>query len=58
MARQPKVMASYRVSPDLKQAAKVRAEERGEAVTDVIVRALEEYVREPAQTTDNTDREE
>jgi hypothetical protein len=45
MPRSPKVMASYRVSPDLKLAAKVRAEERGEAVTDVIVRALEEYVR-------------
>ena len=36
---------SVRVDPDLWAAAKARAAERGESVTDVIVRALRRYVR-------------
>lgn len=38
---------SVRVSDDLWSAAKAKAEERGETVTDVIVRALERYVKRP-----------
>jgi hypothetical protein len=46
MPNQPKTPArSVRVGVDLWQAAKAKAEERGETVTDVIVRALERYVR-------------
>ncbi len=36
---------SVRVPDDLWQAAKDRAAERGETVTDVLVRALRRYVR-------------
>jgi len=36
---------SVRVPDDLWAAAKVKAEERGETVTDALVRALERYVR-------------
>ena len=36
---------SVRVPEDLWQAARARAAERGETVTDAIVRALERYVR-------------
>ena len=44
MPNQPKTKArSVRVSDDLWEAAKVRAEQRGETVTDAIVRALRRY---------------
>jgi hypothetical protein len=36
---------SVRVPEDLWQAAKARAEHKGETVTDAIVRALKRYVR-------------
>lgn len=36
---------SVRVPTDLWQAAQARAAERGETVTDAIVRALQRYVR-------------
>lgn len=36
---------SVRVPDDLWQAAKARAEERGETVTDVLIRALRRYVK-------------
>jgi len=36
---------SVRIPNDLWEAAKVRAEERGETVTDVITRCLKRYVR-------------
>lgn len=36
---------SVRVSNELWQAAKERADEKGETVTDVLVRALKRYVR-------------
>jgi hypothetical protein len=36
---------SVRVPDDLWQAAKARAEDKGETVTDVLVRALTNYVR-------------
>lgn len=36
---------SVRVPEDLWQAAKARAEDKGETVTDAIVRALKRYVR-------------
>jgi hypothetical protein len=36
---------SVRVPDDLWQAAKARAEDRGETVSDVLVRALTNYVR-------------
>jgi hypothetical protein len=36
---------SVRVPDDLWAAAKAKAEERGETVTDALVRALERYVR-------------
>lgn len=36
---------SVRVPDDLWNAAKTRAEERGETVTDVLIRALKRYVR-------------
>jgi hypothetical protein len=43
---QPKTPArSVRVGADLWDAVKVKADERGETVTDVIVRALERYVK-------------
>ena len=46
MPNQPKTpVRSVRVPEDLWQAAKMRAEERGENVTDVIMRALKRYVR-------------
>jgi hypothetical protein len=45
MPNQPKTPArSVRVGVDLWQAAKVTAEQRGETVTDVILRALRQYV--------------
>lgn len=44
---QPKTPArGVRVADDLWQAAKKKAAEEGETVTDVIVRALEEYVED------------
>jgi hypothetical protein len=46
MPNQPKTTArGVRVSDELWQAAKERAAERGETVTDAIVRALTRYVR-------------
>jgi hypothetical protein len=46
MPNQPKTKArGVRVPDDLWRAAQARAEERGETVTDVIVRALKRYVR-------------
>lgn len=46
MSNQPKTPArSVRVRAELWDAAKAKAEERGETVTDVIVRALERYVK-------------
>ena len=46
MPNQPKTPArSVRVGAPLWDAAKVKAEERGETVTDVLVRALERYVK-------------
>lgn len=46
MPNQPKTKArSVRVPDDLWDAAKRRAEERGETVTDVLIRALTRYVR-------------
>lgn len=48
MPNQPKTPArSVRVEVDLWEAAKVKADERGETVTDVLVRALERYVKRP-----------
>lgn len=48
MPNQPKTPArSVRVRGDLWEAAKVKAEERGETVTDVLVRALERYAKRP-----------
>jgi hypothetical protein len=41
----PNTTRGVRVSDDLWDAAKVTAAEQGEHVTDVIVRALEQYVR-------------
>lgn len=38
---------SIRIEEALWQAAKQKAAERGETVTDVITRALERYVRRP-----------
>jgi hypothetical protein len=46
MPNQPKTPArSVRVGDPLWAAAKAKAEERGETVTDVLVRALERYVK-------------
>ncbi len=46
MPNQPKTPArSVRVAPLLWDAAKAKAAERGETVTDVLVRALERYVK-------------
>lgn len=40
-------MEVYLRMADLWEAAKTKAEERGETVTDVLIRALERYVRKP-----------
>jgi hypothetical protein len=46
MPNQPKTPArSVRVPEDLWQAALVRSQEKGETVTDVLVRALRDYTR-------------
>lgn len=46
MPNQPKTPArSVRVPEDLWQAAQRRAKEKGETVSDVILRALRRYVR-------------
>jgi hypothetical protein len=46
MPNQPATPArSVRVGVDLWNAAKARAAARGETVTDVVVRALRDYVR-------------
>jgi hypothetical protein len=48
---QPKTpMLAVRVPRELQDAARERARERGETVTDVIVRALKRYVRTPTTT--------
>lgn len=39
---------SFRIPADLYQAAQAKASERGETVTDVVRRALAEYVESPA----------
>lgn len=45
---QPKTpQRTFRIPGDLYAAAKAKAEERGETLTDVIRRALERYVRRP-----------
>lgn len=47
MPNQPKTPTrNVRVGDELWQAAKARAAERGETVTDVLVRALKRYVRQ------------
>lgn len=38
-------MRSFRIAEDLYRAAKLKAAERGESLSDVIRRALERYVR-------------
>jgi predicted HicB family RNase H-like nuclease len=38
---------SVRVHTDLWEAAKAKAEQKGETMTDVIRRALERYVKQP-----------
>jgi hypothetical protein len=49
MPNQPKTPArSVRVGVSLWEAAKARAAERGETVSDVLVRALQEYVQRPS----------
>ena len=46
MPNQPKTkVRGVRVSDDLWSAAKERAAERGETVTDAIIRALAKYVK-------------
>ncbi len=41
---QPKTPTStFRIPPDIKAAAQAKAEERGETLTDVVVRALKRY---------------
>jgi len=46
MPNQPKTpLRSVRVPEDIWQAAKARAEEKGETVSDVIMRALRRYAR-------------
>jgi len=37
---------SFRPPPELWEATKKRADERGETVTDVLVRAMKRYVRQ------------
>ena len=45
MPNQPKTpLRSLRVSDELWEAVKVKAEARGETVTDVLVRSLQRYV--------------
>lgn len=38
-------LKNFRIPENLYRAAQARARERGETVTDVVIRALEEYVR-------------
>jgi plasmid stability protein len=38
---------NIRVPDEIWEAAKVRAAERGETVTDVLTRALKRYIRQP-----------
>lgn len=38
-------VSNFRIPPELKAAAQVKAHERGESLTDVVVKALERYVR-------------
>lgn len=45
MPKQPKIVRTVRVPADLWQAAKDRADQRGETVTDVIIRALVNYTK-------------
>jgi NRPS condensation-like uncharacterized protein len=46
MPNQPKTpLRSVRIPDDLWAAAKARADERGETVTDAIIRALRRYAR-------------
>lgn len=43
----PTPLRNVRVADDLWRAAKAKAEENGETLTDVIVRALRRYVARP-----------
>lgn len=46
MPNQPKTpQSSFRIPVDLRDAAKAKATDRGESLTAVIIRALEEYVK-------------
>lgn len=38
-------ITNFRIPPDVKAAAKSKADERGETLTDVVVRALKRYAR-------------
>ena len=40
-----RVMRTYRVPEDVYEAAKAKAEERGETLTEVIVAALKRYAK-------------
>lgn len=45
MPKVPMVMRSIRVPARLWDAAKIRADERGESISDVVRKALERYLR-------------
>lgn len=46
MPNQPRTpMRSFRIAEDLYRAARAKAAERGESLSDVVRRALERYVR-------------
>ena len=45
MNREPKVMMAIRVPRELRDAAKMKANERGEVLSEVIRKALERYVK-------------
>jgi hypothetical protein len=48
MPNQPKTpVSNFRIPLDLKADAQAEARARGESLTDVVVRALEEYVNRP-----------
>lgn len=44
MNRKPMVMVSHRVPRELRDAAKAKAAERGEVLSEVVRKALERYV--------------
>lgn len=46
MPNKPKTpISNFRIPPELKAAAQAKARERGESLTDVVVKALERYVK-------------